>query len=222
VCYSPEADLIAGCVIGAVGVTALRRVDDKRDLLLAGIPAVLATHQLIEAVAWWGLQGRVPPDAGEGAITLYLVIALGVVPALIPYALFRSEPLQHRRRLMMPFVALGIAVAFVLLLGLAMNPYDAAIGGRYIAYEVVTPGGGLTALLYGVAVCTPLLLSSSRRIVGFGLINLPVFVGLSLLLSVGLISLWCIWAAVSSVIIARHVHAKSPSQVAGTQASAPG
>jgi hypothetical protein len=45
--YSPEADLIAGGVMGAVGVTALRHADDNRDLLVAGIPAVLATHQLI-------------------------------------------------------------------------------------------------------------------------------------------------------------------------------
>lgn len=210
VCYSPEADLMAGLVIGAVGVDALRHSDDKRTYALAAVPVVLATHQLIEAVAWWGLQDRVPPGAGDMATTLYLVIAFGLVPALVPYAVMVSEPLRRRRLLMAPFVALGAAVAVVLLYGLTVDPHGASIGGRFIAFEVVTPGGGTTVALYGLAVCSPLLLSSSRRLVIFGCVNIPVLIGLSVLLSTGLISLWCIWAAASSLLIAREIRARAP------------
>jgi multisubunit Na+/H+ antiporter MnhB subunit len=92
---------------------------------------------------------------------------------------------------------------------LATNPHSATIGGRFIAYETTTPGGGLTAGLYGVAVCVPFLMSSHRRLVIFGMANIPVLVLLSVLLSTGLISLWCIWAAVWSVVIARHLRDSS-------------
>jgi hypothetical protein len=201
---------MAGLVIGAVGVDALRHSDDKRTYALAAVPVVLATHQLIEAVAWWGLQDRVPPGIGEMAVTIYLIIAFGLVPALVPYAAMASEPLRRRRLLMAPFVAMGAVVAVALLYGLAADPYGASIGGRFIAYEVVTPGGGMTVALYGLAVCCPLLLSSARRLVIFGCVNIPVLVGLSVLISAGLISLWCIWAAFSSLLIAREIRARSP------------
>lgn len=211
-CYSPEADLIAGFVVGAIAIDAIRHVDDRDDLAIAAVPLLLATHQLTEAVAWWGLQGQVPAAAGDLAITAYLFIALGMVPIAIPYAVMRSEPVGARQSAMLPFALLGVCVSIVLIAGLVTNPYGATIGGHYLAYEATTPGGGLTAGLYGIAVCAPLLMSSRRSFVVFGLINIPVLILLSILLSTGLISLWCFWAAGSSVLIARHLRESSRSE----------
>lgn len=209
-CYSPEADLVAGVVIGAIGIDAMRHVDDRRSMLaLAAVPVVLAGHQLVEAFAWWSLEGRLPPDVGTFAASAYLLIAFGVVPVLVPYAVMRSEPMLSRRRAMTPFVLLGLGVAAVLVFGLMTTPHTATIGGRYIEYAVVIPAGGVLTILYGFAVCTPLLMSSQRRIVTFGMINVPILLGLSALLGSGLISLWCAWAAVASLMIAAHVRATS-------------
>lgn len=208
-CYSPEADLVAGLVVGAAGIDALRHVDDRRDLALAAVPLVLAAHQLIEAVGWWGLQDRVPEMAGTLAIGAYLVIAMGVVPALVPYAVMRTERDPTRRRMMVPLVVLGAVVSAVLLFALATGPYGASIGGRYIAYETTLQWSGAIAVSYVVAVCTPLLLSTHRRLVLFGVINIPIVVGLATLLSAGFISLWCVWAAVSSIVITRHIREQS-------------
>lgn len=210
-CYSPEADLIAGLVVGAVGIDALRHTDRSRDVMLAAVPLVFAGHQLIEAVAWWGLEGRVPQEAGYFAVSAFLVIALGIVPVVVPYAVMRSEPIRRRQTRMLPFVVLGMGVSLVLLYGLVAYPHGAAIGGRYIAYETTSPGGGITAALYGLAVGVPLLMSSYRRLVVFGVANAAALMVLSALLSAGLISLWCIWAAVWSIVITRHVRESSAS-----------
>lgn len=215
-CYSPEADLVAGVVVGAVGVDALRHVDDRRYLPLAAVPLLLAAHQLIEAVAWWGLRGQVPPTVGDFAVAAYLIIALGVVPLVVPYAVMRSEPITERRAWMLPFVLIGAAVSAILLVGMATGGYSATIADRYIACEANAPGGGLIGGLYVLAVCTPLLMSSQRRLVIFGIVNVPVVLLLSALLSGGLISLWCVWAAVSSLVVARHIR-----EVASTRSSAP-
>ncbi len=208
-CYSPEADLVAGLVVGAAGIDALRHVDDRRDLALAAVPLVLAAHQLIEAVGWWGLQDRVPEMAGTLAISAYLVIAMGVVPALVPYAVMRTERDPTRARLIVPFAVLGAVVSVVLLFSLAIGPYGATIGGRYIAYETTLPAAGAIGAAYVVAVCVPLLLSSHRRLVAFGVINVPIVLGLATLLSAGFISLWCVWAAVSSFVVTRHIREQS-------------
>jgi len=204
-CYSPEADLVAGVVVGAIGVDALRHVEDRRYLPLAAVPIVLATHQLIEAAAWWGLQDRVSQATGESAVTAYLIIALGIVPLLVPFAVMRSEPNPVRQRWMTPFVWMGLVVAVALLTGLATGGYSASIGGRFLAYEIATPGGGIIGVFYVLAVCTPFLLSSQQRLVLFGVINVLAVAVLTLLLSSGLISLWCVWAAISSVVVARHI-----------------
>lgn len=208
-CYSPEADVIAGIVVGAIGVDAIRHADDRAAWALASVPLVLAAHQMIEAVAWWGLLGEVPAEAGGFAVTAYLVAALGVVPALVPYAVMRVETSRTRRRLMAFFAALGVLVAVVLMLGLTVYPHDAAIGGRYVAYEMTAPGGGATAVLYVAAVCTPLLVSSHRRIVLLGILNVPAVLVLGALLQAGFISLWCVWAAITSFVIALHLRSAS-------------
>jgi len=217
-CYSPEADLVAGLVVGAAGIDALRHVDDRRDLALAAVPLVLAAHQLIEAVGWWGLQDRVPEMAGTLAIGAYLVIAMGVVPALIPYAVMRTERDPARARLIIPFAVLGAVVSVVLLFCLAIGPYGATIGGRYIAYETTLPWSGAIAVSYVVAVCAPLLLSTHRRLVLFGMINIPIVIGLATLLSAGFISLWCVWAAVSSFVVTRHIREQSARSYADPSA----
>jgi hypothetical protein len=204
-CYSPEADLVAGIVVGAAGVYAIQNVDDRRNIGLAAIPLVLATHQLIEAVAWWSLEGRLPSAAGEFAIASYLVVALGIVPVLVPWAVMIAESDPRRRRLMRTFVALGVVVAAILAFGLATNPHHAEVAGRYIAYGTSTPGGALTVVLYAIATCGPLLMSSEHRLATFGKVNVGGFILLSLLLSNGLVSLWCVWAAVTSVVIVLHL-----------------
>lgn len=218
-CYSPEADLVAGLVVGAIGIDALRHADDRRDLALAAVPLIFAAHQLIEAVAWWGLEGRIPSGVGDLAVTVFLVIALGVVPVVVPYSVWRSERVHQRQARMLPFIVLGMGVSVVLLVGLAANPHSAEIGGRYIDYRTNVPGENITAILYGVAVCVPLLMSSHRRLFVFGVANVAAVAILSILLSEGLISLWCIWAAAWSFMIAQHI--RETSKTSSEHASTP-
>jgi len=221
-CFSPEVDIAAGLIIGAIGIDALRRVDDRRDLALASIPVVLAAHQLVESVVWKGLQGHLPDAVTDAAVTIYLVIALGVVPLLIPWAVYRSERDPGRRSRMLPFVFLGAGVAAVLLASLVVAPYGATIGGRYIDYHTLTIGGGIVGGGYAVAVCAPLLMSSSQRLVVFGALNVAAFFILSTLLVTGLISLWCVWAAIASVIIVRYIREQSLPAAADRTAAAAG
>ena len=163
-CFSPEVDVAAGIVVGALGVDAVRHSTNRRYLGLSLIPLVLGIHQLVEAVAWWGLQGKVDPATGESAVTLYLALAFVIVPLLVPVAVIGIEPKARRRRWMMSSAVAGCVAASVLAQALAEGPVRAAIGGRYIAYSVDLEHGGLIVVLYVVATCVPLLMSSHRRL----------------------------------------------------------
>ena len=67
--------------------------------------------------------------------------------------------------------------------------------------------GGYVLPFYVVAVCAPMLLSGSRRMVIFGVANLVMVALLGWLLVRGVISLWCVGAAVCSVAVDLEVRA---------------
>ena len=200
-CFSPEADLIAGIVVGGVGVDAMRRAPSRRYLPLAGIPLLLGAHQVIEAFGWWGLRGDLPRQVGDVAVWLYLAVALVVVPALVPTAFHSAEADSGRRARLLPFVVLGAGVAAALFPGLLNGGAGGEIACRYIAYDTGVNYSGYVFPAYVVATCAPMLLSRSRRLVVFAVANLVAVALLGWLLARGVISLWCVWAAVSSVVI---------------------
>ena len=63
----------------------------------------------------------------------------------------------------------------------------------------------IVVVLYIAATCGALLASSSRAIRVFGICNLAAVIGLAVTTTEGFASLWCAWAAVTSVAIALHL-----------------
>lgn len=203
-CFSAEVDVVAGLVVGAVGVDAVRHVRRPQQWPLAAIPLVLAAHQLIEAVVWWGLEDRLSRDVWRPAMWAYLVIAFGILPVLVPVAVGALEPVANRRRIGM-FTALGVGVSAVLVHALVRGPADASVDGHHIAYSVDVWRGGLIVALYVAATCGSMLLSSHRHVRRFGAVNLGAVALLAWFEQNAVISLWCLWAAITSVAIAAHL-----------------
>ena len=85
-CFSAEADVVAGLVVTAIGVDALRQVRRPEERLLGALPVLLGAHLLVEAVVWQGLTGHVDPSVGRQAMWIYLAFALVVLPVLVPFA----------------------------------------------------------------------------------------------------------------------------------------
>ena len=165
-CFSAEADLVSGVVLSGVGVDALRHLPHRRYLPLAVLPLLFGVHQLIEAFAWWGLEGRVPPEVGRAAVWAYLAIAFLVLPPLVPTAMLSAEVDPGRRRRLMPLVVLGLAVAAALVPGLIDDRAGAEVACRYIAYDAGVPYAGFLLPFYVAATCGPMLLSGNRQLRG--------------------------------------------------------
>jgi hypothetical protein len=108
--------------------------------------------------------------------------------------------------------AIGAAVGFVCLFALVHGPAPTAqIRDHCVAYDAHLPNGGELTALYVIAACGVILLSSSKRIVGYGVANVIVVALLAWLMTRQFISLWCAWAAITSVVIDRHLRAKAHS-----------
>ena len=212
-CFSPQADLVGGLVICAIGVDAVRHIDERREFIaLAWIPLLLGAHQLIEAFVWLWLQGHVPRSVGHVALWAYLLIAFVVLPVFIPIAIIALEPTRRRKLMMAPFAMLGTLVAISLLGVMLRGPVGVRLAPYHLSYDAGLYGGWgfLIVTLYVVAVCGPLLLSGYRNVALFGIVNLIAVIVIARLTVSGFASVWCGWAAISSAAITLHCRLTPP------------
>ncbi len=212
-CFSPEADLATGVIVGAIGVESLRHVHGRQELLIAALPLIFGAHQLSEAFVWWGQRGQVTPAIGHFALWLYMTFAFVMLPVLAPLAVFLAEPSARRRQLIGFFAVVGAAVSLAYANAMIRGPIGAAIHGRTIAYTTGVSHGGATAAVYIVATIGALITSSHRRIALFGWANVVGVPVLILISARALTSLWCVWAAVASMMIAQYQRLDSQAPV---------
>ena len=212
-CFSPEGDLVGGLVVTAIGVDAYHHLRGRKDyLVFATVPLVLGFHQFDESIVWWSLEGPVPHSIGRVAMWIYLLIAMVVVPILIPVSIWRLQPTSRRRRVLAPFVALGIGVGTVLFIVMLRGPVSVRLGTHHLAYSIGLRNGILIVGVYVLATCGSLLCSGHRDIVIFGAANLLAVVVLARLTADGFTSLWCAYAAVASAFIALHIRRTVPPE----------
>ncbi len=208
-CFSPEADLTTGIVVCAVGVDALRHVRGPRQIVIAALPMLLGLHQIDELFVWWGLRGQVAPSVTHAAVYVFLSFAF-LLPFLVPLALFDIEPRRTRRMWMGILLAAGAITSALLLVPVITGPVGAGIDGNHIAYSADLSYSVLLGASYVVVTCGALLLSSSRLLELFGVVNLAVAIGLAWLTFTGLTSLWCAFAAITSIVIAIYLRHSPP------------
>jgi hypothetical protein len=211
VCFSPQADIVGGLVITAIGVDAVRHIHQRREFIaLAWIPLLLGAHQFIEALVWLWLQGHVPRAAGQAALWAYLLIAFVALPVLVPLAVIAIEPTRRRKWMMAPFASTGTLIAVALLAAMVRGPVGVKLAPYHLSYGIRIPDGFLVVALYVVAVCGPLLVSGYRNAAIFGVVNLAAVIVIARLTISGFASVWCGWAAVSSAAITLHCRFAKP------------
>lgn len=211
-CFSAQADLVGGVVLGAIGVDTLRHVGQRREYLpLAALPLMFAGHQLVEAFVWWGLQGHLSDTVANTATWLYLLFAFVLLPVYVPVAVLVAEPRGPRRTLIRWSIVVGGIVSALLLAAMASGTVTASLDDWQVRY-----GTGIDAAVpivgaYIVATCGSLLLSTNRILVRFGLVNLVAVVVIAIFVVEGFASLWCAWAAVASGAVALHLRRTGPA-----------
>jgi hypothetical protein len=211
VCFSPQADVVGGLLIGTIGVDAVRHIRQRREFIaLAWLPVLLGAHQFIEALVWLWLQGHVPRGLGHVALWAYLLIAFVVLPVFVPLAVIALEPTRRRKQLMAPFAVIGTAIAVILFVAMVRGPVGVKLAPYHLSYSIRPPDGLLIVALYVVAVCGPLLLSGYRNVALFGVVNLVAVIVIARLTISGFASVWCGWAAVSSAAITLHCRLAKP------------
>jgi hypothetical protein len=203
-CFSTTADVVAGGVLTPIAFVSLRSVRTLREVPFAALPAVFAVHQLIEALVWAGADGDVSAGHAHAAAVAYAVIAFPLLPILFPVAVVLIEP-RAARRAALPFVALGAVVAGYLGYVIAAHGVGVTAHAHALSYDIGADNGGFWAVLYVIAVIGPALLSRSLSIRAFGAVNLVGLTVVALAYAEAFASLWCVYAAATSVLVVVHL-----------------
>jgi Family of unknown function (DUF6629) len=212
VCFSPQADFIAGAVVAGVGVETLRRVRVRRELVVGALPLLFGIHQLVEGFVWLGLRGQISPGLGDAAKEIYIVYAHAVLPAIVPIGFMLLEPKRGRARVMMGIACVGVLLGAYLLWQVTAYPVGAQEQARCIDYTTHTPNDALIGLLYVAVTCGPALISSRRYLRWFGLVSLVGVIVTAVVRVDDLTSLWCVYVAIVSVLIFEHFRRERASE----------
>ena len=135
---------------------------------------------------------------------IYLLFAFVVLPVLVPTMVYLLEP-KGRRKVIMPFVILGVVAAAILLETAVRGHPTAMLGTYHVAYTIGLQHGVVIIGLYIAATCGSMLASGVRSVEWFGAVNLVAVVVLARLSANGFTSLWCFYAALASGAIALHM-----------------
>lgn len=204
-CFSVEADLVAGVALLPVAALSLREVRCGREVAFAALPLLFAVHQLVEAFVWAGVNGYVSTSVQQTAAVVYVVFAFPVLPTLLPTAVLLLEPRGARLRVA-PFVVLGLVVSAYLTYVVLSGPLVVEAHPHALVYRVGLENGTFWAGLYILAVVGPSLLSGYPSIVAFGVLNLVGLTLVALAYQEAFASIWCVFAALSSVLILLHMY----------------
>lgn len=200
-CFSPTASFTSAAIIGTIGVATLRHVREPRTFLFAAMPILFALHQFTEGLVWLGLQGRIGPIGRDHAAFLFTLYAQGLLPFLMPLAVLLMEPTGWRRKVIIGLTAIGAVAALWDAYGLIFLPSRLFIDQHSIAYRNEMTGSLAISLLYILATCGALLLSSFRVVRWYGVVNIVALTIVQIVKAETFASVWCFYAALMSVML---------------------
>ncbi len=200
-CFSPTASFVSAGLLASIGGATWRHVREPRTLLFASVPMLFALHQFCEGMVWLGLDGRIGPLARDHFAFLFTLYAQGILPLLMPAAVALMEPRGWRRNAIVGLTAIGAIVCAWDAYGLIFVPSRVFVDHFSIAYRNPLTGNLSISLLYILATCGSLLLSSHRVVRTYGILNVIVLSIVQLVRAYAFASVWCFYAAIMSAMI---------------------
>jgi hypothetical protein len=202
-CFSATASFAAGGFLLGLGTMTLRLARMPRERPFAAIPLLFAIQQFIEGVIWLTFSHDAPL-LNTVMTHAYSFFSHVLWPIYVPVAVLLIEPPGRRRRLLLAFVVAGLMVGSYLLYVLAMYPVVSRPTGQHVEYVSPHFFAAFAMTLYLLSTSVSLVLSTHQVVKLFGVLALLSFAAALYFYTVWFISVWCLFAALMSVVIFLH------------------
>lgn len=202
-CFSASASFIAGAALTVAGVASISQVRKPVHLVFASMPLLFAIQQVCEGFVWLSLTDTDFSKWHIPAKYAFLIFAQIVWPFWIPLSFLNIERAPERRKIIRYFLFAGIAVSIMLSYRLLFSPAIAQIDGCHISYKIGTSRVLLilTGVLYIAAIVIAPFFSSWKSAIALAVVNVVSLVVTQVFFEVYLVSIWCFFAAVQSVLV---------------------
>ena len=199
-CFSATASFIAGSALSAVGVVTIKKAKGKAEIPFAAIPLLFGIQQLTEGFVWLSVRFDIV-WLNTSATFIYALFAFVLWPVYVPFAVRSLETVLWRKKLLLLFQLLGIAVSAYLLYFHIKIPVTAQVINKSIAYAAPHFYTFWVLIFYFTAAVISTFFSSQKFINILG-----VLIGISAIASylfyaVSFASVWCFFAAILSVLV---------------------
>ena len=202
-CFSAVASFSAGSVLTVAGVITTQKVQSKGQLAFAAIPFLFGIQQLCEGFVWLSLTHLQYAHWQQAATHAFLFFAHALWPVWVPFAALLFENKQPQKNIIFGFFILGLLLSLGEIYCLSAYYVDSRIYGHHIEYLITypTPFVAISEIVYGIATLVPCFISSFKKMRWFAIVLATSLVLTGIFYKAWLISVWCFFAALLSVII---------------------
>jgi hypothetical protein len=202
-CFSAEASFGASAVISVAGIIAIKRSSNIQQKLFALVPLFFAIQQFIEGLLWIVLKNPIYGEWKHLLTMAFLVFAWLIWPVYMPFSMALLGKNPKKRKILYGFLALGSLVAASFLYVMFFHNVNASVAEYHInyVYDFHPPFSWVYGLFYLVPTIGSLLLSSVKKMWTLGIINLASYLASRLFFFGYVISVWCFFGALASIMI---------------------
>lgn len=202
-CFSPEASFTASIGLTTIGVIAYKKAGYTDLRLLAAIPFFFGIQQFMEGLVW--LSNLHDNWAWVRTFSTYgfIFFAWIVWPLFLPFSYLILEKFKTRKRILLVIGIIGLFVSSVLTYIMLTIGVESRIEDCSIAYNFNFRHDyeWIFGILYLSTTVLPNFVSSMGKIWLLGIANFVTYFVSKIYYNDHIISVWCFFAAISSVII---------------------
>lgn len=203
-CFSATASFVAGTSLVGFGVATIAKAERRSEVPFAAIPLLFGIQQLVEGGIWLTFT-RDAPALKQTLTYVYSLFSHVLWPIYVPFAFRFLETTPWRRKAMLWFQAAGLVVGLYLLFFLVTRPVVAEVVDQHIVYRSPHFYLAPVIVLYLAATCFTGFVSSHGFMRMFGVLALLSFIATYLFYTLALVSVWCFFAAILSLLIYLHL-----------------
>jgi len=202
-CFSTSASIASGVGLLITGVIAVSQSKDAPQRVLASMPLIFSVQQFSEGLLWLSFSGGAYAQWQNISMYTFLVFAQVVWPSFVPLTILMFEKDPRRKKILQILSAAGIFTSLYLSWCLLFYKVSASIGNHHIKYELDFPLGNqwFSGITYILATVIAPFISSVKYLRYLGGILLLSYLVSRIFFEDYLVSVWCYFAAVLSLLV---------------------
>ncbi len=212
-CFSAGASFVVGAGLLGPGYYSIKRTESRGMLLFACTPLLFSFHQTAEGFLWLSLQNPDFASWYNPALYFYSFISQPVWPIWVPLTMWLMEPDKHRKKILSYFLVLGIAASLYMFYCLITYDISAVAENGHIRYYRDFPNLNIMRPINFVTIAVTPFLSTLRYTKLLAAVMMASLIVTYFFFTNYLISVWCFFAAILSLLMILVVNANRKSVV---------